>query len=104
MWFLWIALSNIGVFALEYVYRSGRWESFWAAFPYIVVPVLVVQFGIFYGFKQAPSLILAGAAFGMLGILLRIFNAFLLGEQFTFGLQLAVFFSVVAVLAGKYVP
>lgn len=79
-WLLWIVLANGGIMWLEYVYRSGSYNSFHAALPYIIVPVLIGQVGLFYGFRGAPSLLFAGAVFTVINVALRMVNSYLLGE------------------------
>lgn len=83
MWMLGIVVSNVAIMWLEWVYRSGTFTSFLTAIPSIIIPVLVAQAGLFYGFKLAPSLLLAGAAFSLLNIVLRSVNSTILGEPMT---------------------
>lgn len=79
-WTLWIVLSNLGIFWIEYVYRSGKYDSFTQALPFICVPVLVSQLGLFYGFRGASSLFMAGAVFTGINVALRLINTMRLGE------------------------
>ena len=79
-WLCWIVLSNLGIFWIEYVYRSGKYDSFMEALPFICVPVFVSQMGLFYGFRGASSLFMAGAAFTLINTALRLVNAMRLGE------------------------
>jgi len=79
-WICWIVVSNIGIFWIEYAYRSSKYDSFIEAIPYIAVPVLISQAGLFYGFRAAPSLFLCGAVFTLMNVALRVINAFRLGE------------------------
>ena len=79
-WVLWLLFANIGIMWLEYSYRSAQYASFLEALPYIIIPIMIGQAGLFYGFKGAPNLFFAGALFTLINILLRIVNSFLLGE------------------------
>lgn len=79
-WLCWIVLSNFGIFWIEYVYRSGKYGSFLEALPFICIPVFVSQLGLFYGFRGASSLFVAGAAFTVINVALRFVNTFRLGE------------------------
>lgn len=79
-WFLWITLANGAIMWLEYIYRHGSYDQFLPALPAIIVPVLIGQLGLFYGFRGAPNLLLAGAAFTLINVALRIVNTYLLGE------------------------
>jgi hypothetical protein len=79
-WFLWVLLSNGGIMWLEYQYRNGTYNHFFPALPYIFIPILMGQVGLFYGFRGAPNLLLAGATFTVINVALRIVNSYLLGE------------------------
>ena len=79
-WLLWIFGANVGIMWLEYVYRSGAYTSFLHALPYIAFPILVGQIGLFYGFRGAPNLLVAGAVFTVMNVILRIANTYFLGE------------------------
>jgi hypothetical protein len=79
-WLAWIALSNVGIFWLEYCYRIGKYDSFIHALPYIVIPMMMGQVGLFYGFRAAPNLLLAGATFTLINVVLRVVNSYMLNE------------------------
>lgn len=79
-WLLWLLVANGGIMWLEYAYRSGAYTSFLHALPHIVVPILVGQIGLFYGFRGAPNLLVAGAMFTVVNVILRIANTYFLGE------------------------
>lgn len=79
-WLLGMVVGNAGVMWLEWCYRVGRYDNFVSAMPSIIIPVLIAQAGLFYGFRTAPSLLLAGAVFSLLNIGLRAVNVYLLGE------------------------
>jgi len=79
-WILWIVVSNLGIFWIEYAYRSAKYDNFMEALPFIVIPVFVSQAGLFYGFRTAPSLFLCGAVFTLMNVVLRTVNAYKLGE------------------------
>lgn len=76
----WLLFANAGIMWLEYSYRSGSYASFWVALPYIIIPIMVGQIGLFYGFRGAPNLFFAGALFTLINVGLRIVNSFILGE------------------------
>jgi len=79
-WIAWIALSNVGIFILEYIYRTSRYDSFIGALPIIIIPIFIGQIGLFYGFRTAPSLLLAGATFTLMNVALRVINTYSIGE------------------------
>lgn len=97
-WIFWLFVSNAGIFWLEYVYRSARYGGFFESLPYITLPVLVSQMGLFYCFRDAPSLFFAGAVFTLSNVILRIVNTYLLGEHLSpinwFGVALLVIATV----------
>lgn len=84
MWLAWIGLANVAIFWLEYIYRQGHYGSFWQALPYTVVPIFMGQIGLYYGFRLAPNLLLAGAAFTLMNIALRVVNSYRLGEYLNY--------------------
>ncbi len=100
-WLMWIVLSNIGIFWIEYVYRTGKYDSFFVALPYLVVPILTSQLGLFYGFRYAPTLFLAGAMFTLINVFLRIINTFRIGEGLNGYNWLGVLFLCVSVILLK---
>lgn len=79
-WSLWLLLSNIAIAFIEYTYRSGNYHTFLQALPYIIVPVLIGQYGLFNGFRDADSLFLAAAVFSVLNCLIRVIVIHYLGE------------------------
>ena len=83
-WLAWIALSNTGIWWLEYCYRTGKYENFVVALPYIIVPMMMGQVGLFYGFRGAPNLLIAGAVFTVINVGLRVVNTYLIGESINY--------------------
>ena len=80
MWIFWVLVANAGIFWVEHAYRSAKYGNFFLALPYIALPVIVSQAGLFYAFRQAPSLFLCGAVFTLVNVALRTINAYRLGE------------------------
>ena len=80
MWIIWVLIANCGIMWLEFVYRSGQYNSFLQALPCIVIPMIIGQVGLFYGFRYAPSLFLAGAVFTLINVFLRVINSYRLDE------------------------
>lgn len=79
-WPLWLILANISVAYVEYQYRCGDYDSFYAALPYIIAPMILGQWAIFNGFRLAPSLLIAGGVFSLINVVLRVINSNTLGE------------------------
>lgn len=80
-WWHWLLVSNTAIAVVEYMYRKGSYDSFIVSLPYIAIPVLLGQVGLFYGFRHAPSLVIAGVTFSIINALLRIGNTLVLGEK-----------------------
>lgn len=100
-WIAWIALSNTGIWWLEYCYRTGKYDSFVSALPYIIVPIIIGQVGLFYGFRSAPNLLIAGAVFTVINVALRVTNTYLIGESINYYNWLGVVLLLVATLLLK---
>jgi len=101
MWLIAIGIANVGIFWLEYVYRSARYDNFIQSVPYIIIPVLVSQAGLFYSFRLAPSIFLCGAVFTLVNVGLRVVNAYRLGEIPNMYNWLGIAFLVVSVILLK---
>lgn len=101
MWVFFLLIANLGIMWLEYVYRVGLYPSFFKALPYIIVPILMGQFGLFYGFKLAPSLFVAGAVFTLVNVLLRIVNTYHLGETMNTYTWLGVVALIISIVLFK---
>ena len=87
-WVLSTGSAVLCIAYLENVYRTGRFDSWWAALPYILLPVALSQASLFYMFRLAPSFLLGWATFTVLNALVRLGNAGLVGEPPSF-LQIA---------------
>lgn len=97
-WTIYIILANISVAFTEYIYRKGSYENFFVALPVIFPLMLVSQYSLFEGFKNAPSLLLAGAVFSLLNIALRVVNCAYLQENLNFVNWCGVAFMVGSVI------
>lgn len=79
-WLAWLVVSNLSIAVIEYAYRGAKFPNFFAAMPYLFVPILIAQAGLFYGFRGAPNLLFAGAMFTVINVAFRIGNSYYLGE------------------------
>ena len=100
-WIFWLAIANLAIFILEWTYRAAYFTGFWSSLHILIFPILLGQLGLFYGFKLAPSLFLAGAVFTLANQLLRVGNSVILGERVGAWQLLGVFLMVIAVLVFK---
>ncbi len=91
-WYVWILMANASIFFVENMYRSSRFESFWAAIPWITVPIVLGQIGLFYGFRAggASTLLQAAILFSMVNLVLRVANTVILGEPLGWKMAVAV--------------
>jgi len=80
-WILWLGMSNLAIAFIEYTYRAGNYQTFISALPYIIIPILIGQLGLFNGFAKADNLMLAGALFSLINIVFRIGVTYYLGEE-----------------------
>ena len=86
---------------LEYVYRIGWATSFWGSLHILIIPIMLGQLGLFYGFRLAPSLFLAGAVFSLMNLVLRSINVIVLKETFGWYQVVALILMVIATLLFK---
>lgn len=101
MWILALLLANGAIMWLEYAYRAGTYTSFFVALPYTIVPILLGQLGLYYAFRLAPSLLLAGAAFTLVNVALRVVNTYRLGEAINTYNWLGIMFLIVSMFLLK---
>lgn len=80
-WTFYIILANISVAFTEYIYRKGSYENFFVALPVILPLMLISQYGLFMGFRHAPSLFIAGVFFTCVNVAFRLVGTHVLGEQ-----------------------
>lgn len=92
----WLLLANGGIFWLERVYRIGQYGSFWQALPFIILPILLGQLGLYNGFHTAPSIFVAGIMFTVVNQVLRIVNALILGETVTIYQVVGITLTIIA--------
>ena len=100
-WIYWVALANISIMCLEYVYRIGWATSFFGSLHILIIPIMLGQIGLFYGFRLAPSLFLAGAVFTLMNLVLRSINVLVLKETFGVYQILGLIFMIIATLLFK---
>lgn len=96
IWLIALVVANIAIFALEYIYRTSHFSSFLTALPYILIPALIGQAGLFYGYRFAPSFLLGAVVFTAINQTLRPLNIYLAGEK----LSVYGYLAIVCVLIG----
>jgi drug/metabolite transporter (DMT)-like permease len=62
---------------------------------------MIAQMGLFYGYKLAPSLLLAGAVFTLINTILRVGNVLFIGERFGWYEFFAIVLMVLAIMLLK---
>ena len=100
-WIYWMLLANGSIMVLEYIYRAGTVTSFFSSLHILIIPIMLGQLGLFYGFRLAPSLIFAGIVFTIMNAVLRIINVLVLGEKFGWQQIVALILMVIATLILK---
>ena len=86
---------------LEFSYRAGTYNSFFAALPSTIVPILLGQLGLYYAFRLAPRLLICGAAFTLVNVGLRVVNTYRLGEVINMYNWLGILFLIVSMFLLK---
>ena len=81
MWISWCFLANVSLLFVEYLYRNGSYPTFVDALPFIAIPMMLGQIGLFYCYRAAPSLLLATAVFTLMNNLCRLCSVHRLGES-----------------------
>lgn len=79
-WWAWMIVANIAVAITERIYRTGAFDTFWQGLPCLAIPILVAQAGLFYGFRGASSLFVAGVFFTIVNVAFRVVNSYTIGE------------------------
>ena len=97
-WLLWLVLASVSATGVEYTYRAASFNSFIEAVPYLCIPIACVQFGLFYGFRSAPSLFLASSVFTLFCVILRVGSSCYLGESLSWINWIGVVLLVVSVI------
>jgi len=100
-WWHWLLVSNLAIAVVEYMYRKGDYDSFIVSLPYIAIPVLAGQVGLFYGFRHAPSLVIAGVTFSIINALIRVGNTLILGERLGVYQILALCLMILAAIVAR---
>ena len=80
-WLPWLVLASVSATGVEYTYMAASFSSFLEAVPYLCIPIVCVQLGLFYGFRSAPSLFLASSVFTLFCVILRVGSSYYLGES-----------------------
>lgn len=99
-WILAAIIANLAIFALEYIYRTTR-GNFFSVLYLTTIPIVLAQWALFDMFKNAPSLLIAGAAFTIVNAVLRMVNSYLVGEPPGLWAYFGVLLMVVAVFIIK---
>jgi hypothetical protein len=81
-WWLPLIVANAGIQYVEYTNR--RSETWQAALPQTLLPIIISQWGLFYGWRHAPSLLTAWAFYTLGNSMARCVTSFLLGEHFSY--------------------
>ena len=55
-------------------------EGFFVSLPYVIIPILVGQWALFWGFRQSPSLFIAATMFTVINTGFRVINSYVVGE------------------------
>ena len=79
-WVISCVLANLGIMFIEYQNRTMQVSGFGQALLITGLPILCTQWALFYTWQNAPSLMVAWTTFTLGNILLRVGNAYYIGE------------------------
>lgn len=98
-WWVWGLLANIAIMVIEWLNRSGGFASYFHALRFTLPLIFVAQMGLFYAWRDAPTMMLAWAAFTLGNTVLRLVNTtWMVGEI----PSLSTLFGVALITAGAY--
>ena len=80
IWILHSFIANAVIMGIEYIYRTKAFPDFTSALPYMLIPILIAQYSLFYLFREAPSYLLGWAVFFLGNGVLRVAISIYLGE------------------------
>jgi drug/metabolite transporter (DMT)-like permease len=97
-WYVFTILANLSAVLLEYLYRTGFLDGFIRSLPVIIPLAIVVQFGLYHSFREAPSFLLSWATFSALNAIMRVIANYFLGEYFGW----KTFFGIILIVLGVF--
>ena len=97
-WYFFTILANLAAVFLEYSYRTGFLNGFLKSLPLILPLAVIIQFGLYNSFKEAPSFLLSWAVFSGTNAVLRVIANYFLGEAF----GLKTFLGVILIVLGVF--
>ena len=102
-WLIYTFGSNIIAVSMEYIYRSKMFDNFFQALPYLIIPLLVLSYCLFYMFRFAPSYLMGWVAFAFINAILRMGTNIYMGEPLGFKIIAGIAVSIfgMALIANK---
>ncbi len=98
-WLVWSVVSSLCAVTIETINRIGGHATFWHALVYTGPLIVLLQAGIFYSWRNAPSMMLAWVTFSACTLVFRLLSLyFIVGEP----MNLSTSLGVVLVVAGVY--
>ena len=83
MWIIWSVLASVMAIFIEYSYRN-KFDSFLESLPYLIIPIIILQFGIFKLFNGTPHWLLGWSIFFFVNAVGRVAVSYWSGEQLNF--------------------
>lgn len=80
LWVVHSFIANVAIMGIEYLYRAKSFSGFLPALPYIIIPILIAQYSLFYLFRESPTYLLGWAVFFLGNGILRVGISLYLGE------------------------
>lgn len=98
-WWVGLVLADLAIMRIEYLNRVGDYGHFGAVLLDTWWLILIVQYGLFCGYKFAPTFMLAWGVYFAMSVLLRFFTSYAVGEPTTW----ATFIGTAIIVVGAAV-
>ena len=79
-WWLGGIIANIGIAYIEMTNRTSTTETWLGTLQYTAIPIILTQWGLYFAWKNAPSMMTAWVFFTAGNSLARIITAYWIGE------------------------
>ena len=101
-WWMGSVLASVCAVGVEWVNRSWGYRSFDEALPRTILPILLLQYGLFCSWNASPSLMLSWAVFFCTNVVLRVVVSYYIGEPMNGMLWLGAGLMVLGTVAIKF--
>lgn len=89
MWILYSILASSIAMLTEYSYRNV-FNTFWESLPYLIVPIMLLQWSLFKLFSTSPHWLMAWSTFFLVNAVGRVALSWWSGEQINMTIMVGV--------------